>query len=149
MKGRSTLEISPNNAKIRAVLRNLEEPYTSIGGRRLLTDSSTQENEAESYITYRSCIPADNEEKLSVLDFEVCLLIFLALFYSETYYLLLFFCLKKKTHHIRSSMFFLAKILGKHFPSHTEFSRLILRLCHLCCNYSGLIENCMSLYRHT
>lgn len=91
-KGRSTLEISPNNAKIRAVLCNLEELYTSIRDRRLLTDSSTQENEAESYITYRSCIPAANEEKLSVLGFEVCLLIFLALFYSETYYLLLFFC---------------------------------------------------------
>lgn len=82
-EGRSTMEISPNSAKLHAVLHNLEGVYTSIKSRRLLTDSSTQGNGAETYITYRSCIPADNEEKLSVLGFEVCLYIFVALFYSE------------------------------------------------------------------
>ena len=34
-------------------------------------DSSTVEGGLEDYITYRSCIPAVNEEKLSVLGFEV------------------------------------------------------------------------------
>lgn len=38
---------------------------------RLLTDSFVKDNKPEAYITYRSCIPAINEEKLSVLGFEV------------------------------------------------------------------------------
>lgn len=72
-KGRSTLEISPNNVKLHPVLHNLEELYTFIKHRRLLTESSDQENGAQAYTTYRSCIPAVDEEKLSVLGFEVCL----------------------------------------------------------------------------
>lgn len=49
---RSTSEVFPKNA-------------------RLLTDSFVKDNKPEAYITYRSCIPAINEEKLSVLGFEV------------------------------------------------------------------------------
>lgn len=82
-KGRSTMEISHNTAKLHAFLHNLQGLYTSIKYRRLLTDLSTQENGAQSYITYRSCIPPDNEEKLSMLGFEVCLHNFLVLFYFE------------------------------------------------------------------
>lgn len=40
--------------------------------RNLLEDSSKIEAGPEIYVTYRSCIPAVNEEKLSVLGFEVC-----------------------------------------------------------------------------
>ncbi|KAH0451196.1 hypothetical protein IEQ34_018495 [Dendrobium chrysotoxum] len=46
--------------------------------RKLMDDSSTSESGKQSYITYRSCIPVDGEEKLSVLGFElimVCLLL--------------------------------------------------------------------------
>lgn len=49
---RSNLEISPKNA-------------------RLLADSSAKERKSEVYITYRSCIAAVNQEKLSVIGFEV------------------------------------------------------------------------------
>ncbi|XP_039012623.1 uncharacterized protein LOC120141932 [Hibiscus syriacus] len=38
--------------------------------RSLLDDSSTSESRVQAYIIYRSCIPAVNEEKLSVLGFE-------------------------------------------------------------------------------
>ncbi|KAF7123737.1 hypothetical protein RHSIM_Rhsim12G0053000 [Rhododendron simsii] len=37
---------------------------------RLLSDVSTSVTGSQAYITYRSCIPAVNEEKLSVLGFE-------------------------------------------------------------------------------
>ncbi|PKU59692.1 hypothetical protein MA16_Dca015687 [Dendrobium catenatum] len=39
--------------------------------RKLMNDSSTSESGKQSYITYRSCIPVDGEENLSVLGFEV------------------------------------------------------------------------------
>lgn len=57
-KGRSNLEISVINENLRQ-------------RRSLLDDSSTSESGSRAYITYRSCIPAVNEEKLSVLGFEV------------------------------------------------------------------------------
>ncbi|GMI90146.1 hypothetical protein like AT1G69980 [Hibiscus trionum] len=56
-KDRSNLEISVINENSRKL-------------RSLLDDSSTSESRARAYITYRSCIPAVNEEKLSVLGFE-------------------------------------------------------------------------------
>ncbi|TYH19552.1 hypothetical protein ES288_A05G360700v1 [Gossypium darwinii] len=56
-KGRSNLEISVINENLRQ-------------RRSLLDDSSTSESGSRAYITYRSCIPAVNEEKLSVLGFE-------------------------------------------------------------------------------
>lgn len=39
--------------------------------KRLLADSSKSGGGTSAYVTYRSCIPAINEEKLSVLGFEV------------------------------------------------------------------------------
>ncbi|PON46532.1 structural polyprotein [Parasponia andersonii] len=75
-KSRSTLEIFPRNVKLH--VHNLEELGTKLKHRRLLADSSTQERGNQAYITYRSCIPAVSEEKLSVLGFEeivFCLLL--------------------------------------------------------------------------
>ncbi|RWW74185.1 hypothetical protein BHE74_00017897 [Ensete ventricosum] len=51
-----------------------KQMFTSISNykwRKLLADSSKSENEEESYVTYRSCVPVDSEEKLSILGFEV------------------------------------------------------------------------------
>ncbi|KAI3730947.1 hypothetical protein L1987_62128 [Smallanthus sonchifolius] len=45
--------------------------------RNLLEDSSNIEVGPEIYVTYRSCIPAVNEEKLSVLGFEALMLLLL------------------------------------------------------------------------
>lgn len=66
-KSRSALEISHNVEES----HNAEDLGAYVKHRSLLDDSSTQEPQA--YITYRSCIPAVNEEKLSVLGFEVCI----------------------------------------------------------------------------
>ncbi|KAE8701487.1 putative inactive receptor kinase [Hibiscus syriacus] len=56
-KDKSDLEIPVINEKSRKL-------------RSLLDDSSVSESRVQAYITYRSCIPAVNEEKLSVLGFE-------------------------------------------------------------------------------
>ncbi|KAL4574154.1 hypothetical protein LXL04_020979 [Taraxacum kok-saghyz] len=47
-------------------------------GRSLLKDSSDIEVGKEVYVTYRSCIPAIDEEKLSVIGFEAIMLVLLA-----------------------------------------------------------------------
>lgn len=39
--------------------------------RKLMDDSSESESEKQNYVTYRSCVPGDGEEKLSVLGFEL------------------------------------------------------------------------------
>ncbi|XVE75156.1 hypothetical protein DITRI_Ditri12bG0072700 [Diplodiscus trichospermus] len=52
---------------------NLEISFSSENSsknRSLLNDSSSSEDGVRAYITYRSCIQAVNEEKLSVLGFE-------------------------------------------------------------------------------
>ncbi|XP_024022597.1 uncharacterized protein LOC21394282 isoform X1 [Morus notabilis] len=75
---RSALEIFPNNVKLHTVFHSLEEIASSLKHRRLLSVSSTQGSGEQAYITYRSCIPAVNEDKLSVLGFEgivFCLLL--------------------------------------------------------------------------
>ncbi|XP_022732900.1 uncharacterized protein LOC111287017 [Durio zibethinus] len=64
-KSRSKLEISVSNENSRK-------------RRSLLDDSSTSKGEVRAYITYRSCIQAVNEEKLSLLGFEVCTFWFLS-----------------------------------------------------------------------
>ncbi|KAK3038623.1 hypothetical protein RJ639_027286 [Escallonia herrerae] len=66
---RSTLENSYDKVKVDVMLRDAEE-VTTISQRNLLDDSSMSKGASEAYITYRSCIPAVNEEKLSVLGFE-------------------------------------------------------------------------------
>ncbi|KAF5177989.1 Structural polyprotein [Thalictrum thalictroides] len=69
-KERSTMETT--HAETSAVLQDERELITAVGHRRLLDDSSASEGEKQAYITYRSCIPAVFEEKLSVLGFELC-----------------------------------------------------------------------------
>ncbi|KAL6187413.1 hypothetical protein ACLB2K_038812 [Fragaria x ananassa] len=80
-KIRSTLEVSNMSE-----LHNAEELGILLKRRSLLDDSSTQENEQQGYITYRSCIPAVNEEKLSVLGFEVIVLCLLVVSGSIVYF---------------------------------------------------------------
>ncbi|PKA62784.1 hypothetical protein AXF42_Ash020056 [Apostasia shenzhenica] len=58
--------------------RKLVAALTNFTYRRLMDDSSKSGGGKQSYTTYRSCVPADGEEKLSVFGFElimVCLLL--------------------------------------------------------------------------
>lgn len=70
-KTRAALEISTDSEKPHVILHDAVELITSIKHRSLLEDSSTSKGKSQAYITYRSCIPAVNEERLSVLGFEV------------------------------------------------------------------------------
>ncbi|KAM5566636.1 hypothetical protein ABKV19_015004 [Rosa sericea] len=79
---RSTLEVSHNISE----LHNAEELGTLLKRRSLLDDSSAEENGKQAYITYRSCIPPVNEEKLSVLGFEVIVLCLLVISGSVVYF---------------------------------------------------------------
>ncbi|KAL4639256.1 hypothetical protein ACB092_03G204400 [Castanea dentata] len=75
---RSTLEISHSNEILLAESLGAGELTTSMKHRSLLEDPSTPESGPQAYITYRSCLPPVNEEKLSVLGFEgivLCLLL--------------------------------------------------------------------------
>ncbi|KAK9119554.1 hypothetical protein Scep_017647 [Stephania cephalantha] len=77
-KGRSALE-QPFLA-FETHMQGVEEGTATTKDRRSLVEFSSVELESgrRSYITYRSCIPAVNEEKLSVLGFEgimLCLLL--------------------------------------------------------------------------
>ncbi|KAL0004055.1 hypothetical protein SO802_011616 [Lithocarpus litseifolius] len=75
---RSTLEISHGNEILLAESLDSGELTTSMKHRSLLEDPSTPESGPQAYITYRSCLPPVNEEKLSVLGFEgivLCLLL--------------------------------------------------------------------------
>ncbi|GFP91563.1 hypothetical protein PHJA_001300300 [Phtheirospermum japonicum] len=47
---------------------------SSRSQRRLFSDSSKSKGGSGAYVTYRSCIPAVNEEKMSVLGFEALML---------------------------------------------------------------------------
>ncbi|XP_054823725.1 uncharacterized protein LOC129321826 [Prosopis cineraria] len=68
---RSTLEVSNGIAESHKVLNDSRELFsTSKEQRSLLDSSSTSDNRLQAYITYRSCIPATTEDKLSVLSFE-------------------------------------------------------------------------------
>lgn len=70
-KTRSALEISNSIAKSHEVSHVAGEFTTLQSHRSLLDDSLPSDNRSQAYVTYRSCIPAVNEEKLSVLSFEV------------------------------------------------------------------------------
>ncbi|KAJ0038102.1 hypothetical protein Pint_23105 [Pistacia integerrima] len=75
---RSTLETSADSMKQHVMLHDAGGNVTSVKHRSVLDDSSTSEGKSQAYITYRSCIPAVNEEKLSVIGFEsvvLCLLL--------------------------------------------------------------------------
>lgn len=71
-KGRANLENANDKLKLHELMHNAEDSTASISQRNLLKDSSTMELGKVVYVTYRSCIPAVNEEKLSILGFEVC-----------------------------------------------------------------------------
>lgn len=73
LKGRSSLEIPDGTAESQKVSHVDGESTHSQSVRRLADDSSSSENSSQAYITYRSCITPVNEEKLSVLNFEVIL----------------------------------------------------------------------------
>lgn len=77
-KGRSNLENTKDKLKLHVLVHDAEDPTTSIRQRNLLEESSSRESGSGVYITYRSCIPAINEEKLSVLGFEAIILLLLA-----------------------------------------------------------------------
>lgn len=68
---RSVLEGTQNNV-LPHVFHDTEEYATKH--RSLRDDSATSKGRSQAYITYRSCIPAVNEEKLSVLGFEEIML---------------------------------------------------------------------------
>lgn len=77
-QGRSALDTMYENVK--ATLHDGEKLSSSDKQRSLLSDSSTSGSGSDSYITYRSCIPATNEEKISVLGFEVLFFYFIPAF---------------------------------------------------------------------
>ncbi|MCL7041338.1 hypothetical protein MKW94_019952 [Papaver nudicaule] len=77
-KSRSTLENS--------MMLDTGETASSIKSRRVLDDSSTSEDGRQAYITYRSCVPAVNQEKLSVLGFEGIMLFMVLCAGSFIYY---------------------------------------------------------------
>ncbi|KAJ9554378.1 hypothetical protein OSB04_018423 [Centaurea solstitialis] len=78
-KGRNNLENTNEKLKVHVLVHDAEDPAASIRHRNLLEKSSSSEDdESGVYITYRSCIPAINEEKLSVLGFEAIILLLLA-----------------------------------------------------------------------
>ncbi|WCJ21750.1 hypothetical protein M5689_003881 [Euphorbia peplus] len=54
--------------------------------RSLLDGASTSENGSQAYITYRSCIPSVNEEKLSVIGFEGIVLCLFLISGSAVYF---------------------------------------------------------------
>ncbi|XP_028067675.1 uncharacterized protein LOC114270400 [Camellia sinensis] len=83
---RSTLENNSAKEKLHVMLHNAEESYTSIRQRSLLADSSTSVGGSQPYITYRSCIPPINEEKLSVIGFEGIILGLLLISSSLIYF---------------------------------------------------------------
>lgn len=80
------MEISNSSAKPHIVEHVYGELITSQSQRTLLDDSSASDNKSQAYVTYRSCIPADTEEKLSVLGFE-SVVIFLLLISGSFIYL--------------------------------------------------------------
>ncbi|XP_030512440.1 uncharacterized protein LOC115726621 [Rhodamnia argentea] len=73
-KGRVAMETLRKKGKELDMLHEDAERIKSMSGRALLDDSSKSEDGHGEYLTYRSCIPAVNEEKLSVIGFEVILL---------------------------------------------------------------------------
>ncbi|CAL5188830.1 unnamed protein product [Lathyrus oleraceus] len=85
-KTRTALEISSSIAKSHKVSHVSGVVTTSRSHRTLLDDSLASNNQSQAYVTYRSCIPADSEEKLSVLGFEG-IVIFLLLISGSFVYL--------------------------------------------------------------
>ncbi|GMH15348.1 hypothetical protein Nepgr_017189 [Nepenthes gracilis] len=66
---RSVLEGSYSNANAHLIVHDAGNFISAVNHRTLLDNGS--KGEPSEYISYRSCIPAVNEERLSVLGFEV------------------------------------------------------------------------------
>ncbi|KAL6969511.1 hypothetical protein U1Q18_029223 [Sarracenia purpurea var. burkii] len=75
---------SQSESKLHVMLHNAEQHSTSVRHKGSLVDSSISGSQA--YITYRSCVPAVNDEKLSVLGFEGVMLGLLFLSSSVLYF---------------------------------------------------------------
>lgn len=70
-KKRSALEDTYTAVRPHAMKHNEQALTSSVRQRNLLDDSSSSKSGIHTYITYRSCVLSINEEKLSVLGFEV------------------------------------------------------------------------------
>lgn len=70
--GRSMLEMSYEHKLVISMLSDASGHASSVAHRNLRDASVSATDGSQAYITYRSCIPSVNEEKLSVLGFEVC-----------------------------------------------------------------------------
>lgn len=68
--GRSMLD---EHKLVIPVLNDASGHASSIEHRNLRDSSISATDGSQTYITYRSCIPSVNEEKLSVIGFEVCI----------------------------------------------------------------------------
>lgn len=70
-KNRSALEDTYTAVRPHVMKHNEQALTSSVRQRNLLDDSSSSKSVIHMYITYRSCVLSINEEKLSVLGFEV------------------------------------------------------------------------------
>ncbi|XP_055810187.1 uncharacterized protein LOC129880255 [Solanum dulcamara] len=73
-KNRSALEDTYTAVRSPVMKHNEQALTSSVRQRNLLDDSSSSKSVIHTYITYRSCVLSINEEKLSVLGFEVIML---------------------------------------------------------------------------
>lgn len=86
-KNRSALEDTYTAVRPPHVMKRNEQALTSsVRQRNLLDDSSSSKSGIHTYITYRSCVLSINEEKLSVLGFEVIVLGLLIVSGSTIYF---------------------------------------------------------------
>ncbi|XP_057448382.1 uncharacterized protein LOC130739928 [Lotus japonicus] len=83
-KTRSSLEVS-NSTKPHKVSHVAGGFTISQSHRSLLDNSSPSDNKSQAYVTYRSCIPAVTEEKLTLLRFEGIMVILLIISGSIIY----------------------------------------------------------------
>ncbi|MCD9646050.1 hypothetical protein HAX54_035574 [Datura stramonium] len=85
-KNRSALEDTYASVRPHVMKHYGQALASSVRQRNLLDDSSTPKSGSRTYITYRSCVLSVNEEKLSVLGFEVIMLGLLIISGSTIYF---------------------------------------------------------------
>ncbi|KAK4715697.1 hypothetical protein R3W88_014035 [Solanum pinnatisectum] len=85
-KNRSALEDTYTAVRPHGMKHNEQALTSSVRQRNLLDDSSSSKSGIRTYITYRSCVLSINEEKLSVLGFEVIMLGLLIVSGSTIYF---------------------------------------------------------------
>lgn len=85
-KNRSTLEDMHTLVRSHVMKHNEQALTSSVRQRTLLDESSSSKSGLHTYITYRSCVLSINEEKLSVLGFEVIVLGLLIISGSTIYF---------------------------------------------------------------